>query len=156
MVADGRPCRAAGFAQDSVSRVYAERNRVHIVYASGRDVVVDGQPGQASVDSIQTATGRTAGWLALYDNPDGSSPVAGTLVLWRAGKVIQRFQSEQTFWSWSYYAGDEQVAYHVGPTHGESSSHCELHEVNSGRKLASWDGDLDDPNRPAWTKSLDH
>ena len=144
------------FAQDSVTRVYAERNRVHIVYASGRDVVVAGQPGQAGVDSIQTAAGRTAGWLALYDNPDGGSPVAETLVLWRAGKVIQRFQSEQTFWSWSFYAGDEQVAYHVGPTHGESSSHCELHEVSSGRKLASWDGDLDDPKRPPWTRSLDH
>jgi hypothetical protein len=31
-----------------------------------------------------------------------------------------------------------------------------LHDVQTGRLLASWDGDLDNPDRPAWTKRLDH
>lgn len=143
------------FGQDTLSRVYADRkNQAHVVYTNGKSAVVAAEHGQIGIESIQTAgDGQTAGWLVLYTDPDG--PFAGSLVLWRAGKIIRRFQSDQTFWSWGFYAHG-QVAYHVGPTHGESSSHCELHDIESGKLVASWDGDLDDPNRPRWTKGLDH
>ena len=51
----------------------------------------------------------------------------------------------------------KQVAYHVGPLHGESKSHCELHDARSGRLIAAWDGDLESGgDRPAWTKGLNH
>ena len=76
--------------------------------------------------------------------------------MWRSGRIIQRFQADQTFWSWVFYNNVAQVAYHVGPTHGEDTSHCELHDIEGGRRLASWDGDLDDANRPPWTRGLDH
>ena len=144
--------------QDTLSRVYADRkNQAHVVYTNGKDAVVAAERGQIGIDSIQTAgDGQTAGWLVLYADPDGGSPVAGSLVLWRAGKIIRHFHSDQTFWSWTFYAHVEQVAYHVGPTHGETVSHCELHDIQSGHLVASWDGDLDDPKRPPWTKGLDH
>ena len=146
------------FGQDTLSRVYADRkNHAHVVYANGKNAVVAAERGQIGIDSIQTAeNGRTAGWLVLYTDPDGGSPVAGSLVLWRAGKIVRRFQSDQTFWSWVFHAHGEQVAYHVGPAHGEINSHCELHDIESGHLVASWDGDLDDPKRPPWTKHLDH
>jgi hypothetical protein len=146
------------FGQDTLSHVYADRkNQAHIVYTSGKDVVIAAERGQIGIASIQTAgDGQIAGWLVLYADPDGGSPVAGTLVLWRAGKIIRRFQSDQTFWSWALYAHARQVAYHVGPTHGETVSRCELHDIESGHLVASWDGDLDDPARPPWTKGLDH
>jgi hypothetical protein len=145
-------------SQDTLLRVYADRkNQAHVVYQNGKTALVAREPGQTGIDSIQIAEdGQTAGWLALYADPDGSSAFAGTLVLWRSGKVMRRFQADQTFWSWAFYAHADQVAYHVGPTHGEIQSHCELHDVKSGRLLASWDGDLDDTNRPPWTKGLEH
>jgi hypothetical protein len=150
---------APTFGQDTLSRVYADRkSQTHVVYANGKDaVVVAPERGQIGIDSMQIAgDGQTAGWLVLYTYPEGDSAFAGSLVLWRAGKVIRRFQSDQTFWSWAFYAHAEQVAYHVGPTHSETNSHCELHDIGSGHLVASWDGDLDDPKRPPWTKGLDH
>jgi len=145
------------FGQDTVLRVYADqKNQAHVVYKNDKTTLVAGERGQVGIDSIQLADdGRTAGWLVLYADPDGGSPFAGTLVLWR-DKVLRRLQADQTFWSWAFYAHARRVAYHVGPTHGEDKSHCELHDVESGRLLASWDGDLDDARRPAWTRGLEH
>lgn len=144
--------------QDAVQRVYAdEKNQARVVYKSGKTTTVAGERGQVGIDETEIAEdGETAGWLALYADPDSASPFAGTLVLWRGGKVIRRFEADQTFWSWAFYGHAGQVAYHVGPTHGEATSHCELHDVKTGRLVASWDGDLDDPNRPAWTRGLEH
>lgn len=118
-------------AQDSVLRVYADqRQQTHVVLTNGKDKVVSGERGQVGIDSIRIAKDRqTAGWLVLYDDPDGGTPFAGTLLLWQKGERIQRFQADQTFWSWTFYANATQVAYHVGPTHGEDTSHCELHDV---------------------------
>ena len=145
-------------AQDSVMRVYADqRQQAHVALANGKDTVVPAERGQVGIDSIQIAKdGRTAGWLVLYDDPDGGTPFAGTLIVWQSGRTIQRFQADQTFWSWTFYAGVTQVAYHVGPTHGEDASHCELHDVKGGRRLTSWDGDLSDEHRPPWTRGLEH
>jgi len=88
----------AMFGQDTVARVYADqKNQVHVVYKTGRTIVVAGERGEVGIDSIQIAEdGRTAGWLVLYENPDGGSPVAGKLVLWRSGKVMRRVDSDQT------------------------------------------------------------
>jgi hypothetical protein len=146
------------FGQDTVLRVYTDhRQQTHVALTNGKNTVVGGERGQVGIDSIQIAKdGRTAGWLVLYANPDGGSALAGTLVVWRSGKIIQRFKADQTFWSWAFYANAAQVAYHVGPAHGQDTSHCELHDVEGGRQLASWDGDLDDANRPPWTRGLDH
>ena len=143
--------------QDAILRVYADqKQQTHVVLKNGKTMVVAGERGQVGIDSIQiTEDGQTAGWLVLYPDPDSSSPFAGTLVLWRSGKVVRRFEADQTFWSWAFYANAQQVAYHVGPTHG-AAPHCELHDIESGRLLASWDGELDDANRPAWTKGLEH
>ena len=145
------------FAQSAVVRVFRDqKNQVHVVYGNGRVVVVAGEAHQVGIDSVKISKdGQTAGWLALYPDPDSSTPFAGTLVLWRGGKVVRRFQADQTFWSWVFYADATQVAYHVGPTHGEAP-HCELNDIESGRLVASWDGDLDDAERPAWTKGLEH
>lgn len=146
------------FAQDAVLRVYADQqHQAHVVCRNGKTIIVPRENGQVGIESSELAEdGQTAGWLVLYADPDGGSPFAGTLVLWRSGKVVRRFQADQTFWSWAFYAQAEQVAYHVGPTHGETKSHCELHDVTTGRLLQSWDGDLDDSHRPPWTRALHH
>ena len=115
--------------------------------------------GQVGIEDSHTAgDGRTAGWLVMYRVPDAMSyPIALTLVVWRGGRIIRRFRTEQTLYSWSFVADGKQVAYHIGPLHGERASHCELRNVSDGRLAAHWDGDLDDSTRrPAWTAGLDH
>jgi hypothetical protein len=143
-------------AQSIVQHVYVgPNNRVNVVYANGKTAVVRGERGQ--IGAIQMAKdGDTAGWVVLYQNPDGGSPIAGTIALWRSGKIIRRFRTQQMFWSWAFYANGKQVAYHAGPMHGELSSHCELRDIANGRLLGSWTGDLENHNRPTWTMELSH
>jgi hypothetical protein len=117
--------------------------------------------GQVGIEEVQIAgDGRTAGWLVTYGSPAVTYDIAGTLVVWRGGRIIQRFpgrfQEGPVFWSWSFVADGKQVAYHTGPLHFESTSHCYLHNVSDGRLVAQWDGKLDDDSatRPAWTAGL--
>jgi len=146
------------FAQSSSLRVYSDtQHNVHVTSANGKNTTVASEAAQVGIDAIKVADDKqTAGWLALYKDPDGGSPVAGRLVLWRGGRIMRSFPTDQTFWSWAFEHNAEQVSYHVGPKHGETASHCELHDLRTGRLLASWDGDLEGSKRPAWTNKLDH
>jgi len=126
-----------------------------VTLANGEKTTVPKEPDQAGIDEPRVAPDGTAGWLVQYNVEGVSYPIAGKLVIWRGGKV-RRFPTEQSFYSWAFYAGGKQVAFHVGPLHAEQKSHCELHDAASGRLIAQWDGDLESENRPAWTKGLDH
>jgi hypothetical protein len=128
-----------------------------IALAGGKKMTVPKERAQVGISEPQTAPdGRTMGWLVDYDDGVGY-PVPGMLVVWRASKVIGRFRTGQSFYSWTFYSGGKQVAYHVGPLHGEQNSHCELHDVETGKLIAAWEGDLDSGDqRPAWTKGLNH
>jgi len=121
-----------------------------ITLANGRKSTIQKEPSQVGISEPNTAADGTVGWLVEYKVEGLSYPVAGTLIIWRAGKTIRRFTTEESFYSWTFYAQGKQVAYHVGPLHGELKSHCELHEVTNGRPIATWDGDLEsESNRPA-------
>ena len=144
--------------QEQVMSVSVAGGSAQITLPSGEIVKAPRERGQVDVTDGRTAQdGRTVGWLVRYRYGDVPDLIPGTLVVWRAGKIVRCFPAAQVFYSWAFYAGGKQVAYHVGPLHGEPKSHCELHDVKSGRLVASWDGDLDaDYNRPPWTKGLDH
>jgi hypothetical protein len=149
----------AAISQDRALSVSAGPDgAAHIALPSGEKIAVPKERGQVGISEGKTAPdGGTVGWLADYEAEGVSYPISGTLIVWRAGKIVRRFPAAQVFYSWTFYAQGRQVAYHVGPLHGESKSHCELRDIESGRLLAAWDGDLDSgANRPAWTKGLDH
>jgi hypothetical protein len=147
-----------GMSQGQAVAVSAGKDgAADITLADGKKITVQKEPDQVGISEAQIAPDGTVGWLAEISVEGVSYPIDGTLILWRAGKTIRRFGAEITFWSWTFYAQGKQVAYHVGPLHGESKSHCELHDAESGRLIAQWDGDLDSgSNRPAWTKGLNH
>src|SRR5580700_3405313 len=107
-----------------------------IALANGKKTTVRKELGQVGISEAQIAPDGTAGWLVEYSLDGVSYPIAGTLIVWRAGKTIRRFRTGQSFYSWAFYAQDKQVAYHVGPLHGELKSHCELRDVKSGRMIA--------------------
>ena len=125
-----------------------------IMHANGERTTIPKEPGQIGIRDAHTASGRVAGWLA-ESKVEGVS-YAGTLIVWRPGKPLRQFPSGQSFYSWSFHARGKQVAFHIGPLHGESKSHCELHDVGSGKLLAVWDGALESDSRPLWTKGLEH
>jgi hypothetical protein len=148
---------AAKSQDQAVHLSVGQDGAAQITLSSGKKMTIPKERAQVGISEPQTAPdGRTVGWLVEYDD-GGSRPFPGMLVVWRAGKIIRRFPADQSFYSWTFYAGGKQVAYHVGPLHGEETSHCELHEVETGKLIAAWDGDLDSPDhQPAWTKGLDH
>jgi len=46
------------------------------------------------------------------------------------GKIIRRFPTEQSFYSWTFYAqGKTGGLFTLGLLHGELKSHCELHDA---------------------------
>jgi hypothetical protein len=109
-----------------------------ITLANGEKMTIQKEPGQVGVSEPQKAPDGSVGWLAEYKVEGVSYPIAGTLIIWRAGRTIRRFPTEQSFYSRTFYSQDKQVAYHVGPIHSELKSHCELHDVTSGRLIAAW------------------
>lgn len=148
---------AFGLTGQDARPVISSRSGVaEITLPDGRKFVVPKETGQVGISEAQLAADGTAGWFVEYKVDGVSYPISGMLVLWRAGKIIQRFQSEQVFYSWAFYAGGKQVAYHDGPLHGETASHCELHDLATGRVIDKWDGDLDAAGKPAWTAGLTH
>jgi hypothetical protein len=131
-----------------------------IIQPDGAKRIVPKERGQTGIDQPKAASdNRSAGWLVLYDNPDGGEPLPGMLVIWRSGRIVRRFRTEQVFWSWAFVESGKLVAYHTGPTHG-AAPHCELRNVDSGSVVATWDGDLDDPEQrskaPEWIRGLEH
>ena len=86
------------FAQSSSLRVYSDtQHNVHVTSANGKNTTVASEAAQVGIDAIKVADDKqTAGWLALYKDPDGGSPVAGKLVLWRGGRIMRSFPTDQT------------------------------------------------------------
>lgn len=142
-----------------ISRAYIDpTGAVHVVLANGSDQKIEKEDTQSGASEVKLAGDGTVGWFADYSNPDPNRSwemLAGTLVIWRDGRVLHRFQTAQVFYSWSFVEGGKSVAFHTGPLHGEQSSHCELHDAVTGKLLAAWHGDLEDKkNAPIWTHSL--
>ena len=154
---------APAAAQNRVLHIARDaNNNVHVAVTAPsarhpREVVIPAEAGQTGIEDVKIANdGSTGGWLVLYRNRDGGQAIAATLVLFRDGTILRRVRSGQEFWSWAFEPHGGSFAYHTGPLHGETTSHCELHDLATGRMLASWDGDLGNAERPAWTRALDH
>jgi hypothetical protein len=149
---------SCGLAQDRALAVAAGAGgAAQITLSGGRTITIPGERGQVGISDGQIASDGSVGWLAEFRAEGVSYPIARTLIIWRAGKIIRRFHTAQAFYSWAFYAHGRQVAYHDGPLHGEPKSHCELHEVAGGRTIAVWEGDLTSgSSRPVWTGGLTH
>lgn len=98
----------------------------------------------------------TVGWLAMYPDPSAAgnegAQIPGKLVLFRGGRVLHRFTTEQVFWDWRFRNGGNEVAYSTGPTHG-GASECVLRAVVSGRVASRWRV-RNGPAPPAWARDL--
>jgi hypothetical protein len=158
---DGQACSGESQAQSTIKSVTQINGKAQIILNDGRKIVVRPESDQLGIEEIKVSSDRKAvGWLVNSKNPTPYQydPLSWELVIWRPGNVKRKLNAEQVFWSWSFDNGSTQVAFHTGPMHGEQSSHCELHEVASGRLLKKWDGDLESHSskRPAWTQHLTH
>lgn len=98
----GSRCRAQDRSTESHVTVEVVPGRDGTVQITdrGRIVTVPRMASQTGIEGVQVAAdGRTAGWLADFKDPDSENPYAGGLVIWRGGRVIRVFHSEQSFYS---------------------------------------------------------
>jgi hypothetical protein len=141
-----------------IARAYADGSgALHIVKADGEEFAVLKEKAQIGAADIKIGDDQqTLGWLVVYPNPDPNrswEKFYGKLVLWRDGKVLRRFSTEQVFWGWGFWQSGTQIAFHTGPLHG--SGRFELHDLDTGRLVAS----VNEESRqtlPGWAESLDH
>jgi hypothetical protein len=128
--------------------------KVHVFDSVGHDSISPQDKDQVSCSSPKIAEDkRTVGWLAAYPNCCTSYPLPLALVIYRDGKVIRQFQPGQSIWDWQFLKGGAEVAFWIGPTHGDFVPHFELHDVRSGKLLAQWDAHLDQ-KYPNWVDGL--
>jgi hypothetical protein len=140
-----------------ITRAYADSSgTLHVVTPSGQDIALTKEKGQTGAEEIKiTDDHQTLGWLVVYPNPDPDRSwerLYGKLVLWRDGKVLRRFSTEQVFWSWDFWQDGKQVRFHTGPLHG--AGRFELHDLETGRLVAAVDEEVTQ-TLPDWAESLD-
>ena len=131
--------------------------RLHITLASGKEVLPPGMRGQTSFGNpVIAPDGRTVGWLAMYPDPTVTyyqgAELPFKLVVFRDGRVLQTFETDQCFWDWQFQDGGEHVAYSTGPTHG-GAAQCVLRDVATGRVIARWLV-VRDAEPPLWARNL--
>ena len=132
--------------------------QLHIVLDSGKEVLPRKIQGQVSFDSpLVSPDRRTVGWLVMYPEEEAigyvGPPIPGKLVVYRAGRVLHTFSTEQVFWDWQFRDGGKQVAYSTGPTHG-GAAECVLRDVESGKVVAHW-WVKPGSEPPTWARNLD-
>ena len=132
---------------------------IHIQTTDGKSLLVPKEHGAAGAADVRIAPDRrTVGWLATYSNPDADRAwevLPGTLILWRDGAIIHKFQSDQVFRAWRFWQGSSQVAYNTGGLHGPAPNY-ELHDIATGRLLQQfiYDDAADPKKLPDWVKAL--
>src|SRR5690348_1688195 len=108
-------CTAAAPQGEGITVTATDDGAAQITQPGGRKTVVPKELGQVDISEAQVAADGTVGWLVEYKVDGVGYPISGKLVIWRNGKVIQRFDTEQVFYSWTFDGGSKQVAYHDGP-----------------------------------------
>ena len=160
------PCSLALAATGpAVTKAYADtKGWVHIITADGLEHTIRPRKWQAGGgfdDIVVAQDGRTVGWLAnqmltpLEAGSNYSYSVAFELDVWRDGRVIQKFSPPAlTIQNWIFLKGGNEIAFHVGPLHGQEFYDCTLFDINSGKELAHWALDRKDYTVPDWAKQL--
>lgn len=131
--------------------------QLHIVLNAGREITPRRLKDQVAFSNASISPDhKTIGWLADFPDPGASlnktSPIAGLLVLYRNGRLLHTFTTDQVFWDWRFVAFGGKIAYSTGPMHG-GASECVLRDVTSGAIVARWKVDSG-TLEPAWAKSL--
>jgi hypothetical protein len=116
--------------------------QLHITLEDGRQVLAPKLQDQVAFQSpLISPDHQTVGWLVEYPDPSyahsQANPIAGSLILYRNGRVVQKFSAGQVFWDWQFQESGKQVAYSTGPTHG-GATECVLRDVVSGRVISRW------------------
>jgi hypothetical protein len=143
-------------AQDRYVRAAVDNDgALQIVTAAGKVVVLKLAPEIESVgkqvgyDDIHISPdGRAVGWLALFPNCCTSYPIPLALVIYSNGVKRSYSGTGLPVWRWAFQADGKRVAFEQETVHGGFGIHYELHDLNSGRLVASYEPAIGPDNQP--------
>jgi hypothetical protein len=123
-----------------------------VIHDNGEVIQVPSEKEQVGFSSLLIAPDQQAtGWLVDSKFCCTSYPIDLVLVVYRAGKPLQRFTGDgRPIFKWFFVNGGTQVAFYQDFLHGTSAAHYELRNVDSGRLIDKWDGELT-MQAPNWT-----
>ena len=115
------------------------RCRCSDAYDSGKQLLPRKSRGQVAFEQpVISADRRTIGWLAMYPDPTTTyyegAQLPFQLVIYRAGRVLHTFTTEQVFWDWQFQDGGRRVAIRPGLHTGE---HRNAYFARSGQAVRS-------------------
>ena len=127
----------------------------NIIDSTGKVLQPPKEKDQVDIASPQISEDRReAGWLGEFPFCCTSYPISLTLVVYRQGKPIRRFKGDaRSIFDWKFMEGGKQVAFYQDFLHGTQAQHYELRDVETGRLIDKWDGNLT-AKAPKWTKGM--
>jgi hypothetical protein len=129
--------------------------QLRIVLASGHAVRPPKDSGQVAFAQVAiSADHRTIGWVALYPNCCTTYPIPLELVLLRAGGGRTVIAGALPIWQWAFSPGGQRVVLRQAPVHGAAPMLYELHDIRTGRLIASTEVDAGTSAAlPAWVRA---
>ena len=132
------------------STEWCDQSVMRVITDDGRDTTVPKEKDQVGCKSPTISVDRSeAGWLIDSDFCCTSYPISTAIVVFRPGKPIRRFEGGMAIMEWHFVARGKQVAFRTDFLHGDSAPHYELHDVETGRLVAKWDGEITS-SAPRW------
>ncbi len=120
---------------------------VHVAFRNGSEFIaprekldmknapVDQNQIQVSVQKpIVAADGRTVAWIANFWFCCTSYPIPLRLLVFRDGRILQRF-GERAIFRFVFVKGGAELAYYMDLLHGPSGAQCMLRSVRTGNLL---------------------
>jgi hypothetical protein len=127
------------------------KERLRIVLSNHR--VIEPAKDSDQVGFAQVAVSadhRVVGWVSLDTNCCTSYPIPLALVLLSATGHRTVIQNALPIWDWSFEPGGQNVVIRQAPVHGDAPNTYELHDISTGRLLAS--AFPDSAPLPSWTR----
>jgi hypothetical protein len=153
------PAPPPGWAVKSAAE---QGGKLRIALRDGRVFTLNRAPGQCAFDNIQIAPdGVTIAWAeggtaeAPEEPPSRSDEqyVASGPIVWRAGRILRRFDAWGAEVNFQFRGKGDQIAIHAGPAHFDDDQAATLYDVATGRALKSWShAEKTDP--PDWAAGV--
>lgn len=147
-------CAGTPAQAQQIERTFAAPDgSVHVVRKNGKQTRVAKEKDQVDHgDFIASKDARAVGWTEMFPNCCTSYPIPLVMTIYRDGHV-RRFRPGMMIYKWQFWKDGAQVAFCSGTVHSDQGVTCELHDVTSGRKLASFEGMPSDKS-PEWARAL--
>ena len=128
--------------------------RLRILLSTNKILRPPRDSNQAAVGQIALAhDGQMVGWVALYPNCRTSYPIPLELVLLGSGRHRAVISNGTPIWRWAFSANGRNGVIRQAPVHGDAPDHYELHEIATGRLIATAERDRSRPGvLPEWAR----